>query len=59
MTATAAGRAAIVGQVDRLLRPIKQQGVGITRCDVHAAGTGVVAADPLVTGPSGQQNYWV
>tara|TARA_B100001123_G_C15328068_1_gene1030246 strand:+ start:592 stop:789 length:198 start_codon:yes stop_codon:yes gene_type:complete len=45
VTQTAAGRAAIAGQVDRLIRPITQQGIAISRCDVRIAESHPVTAD--------------
>ena len=55
VTQTAAGRAAIAGQVDRLIRPITQQGIAISRCDVRIAESHPVTADEST--PQ-RRDYW-
>ena len=58
VTQTAAGRAAIAGQVDRLIRPITQQGIAISRCDVRTAGSHSVAADESTPPRHELRDYW-
>ena len=55
VTQTAVGRAAIAGQVDRLIRPITQQGIAISRCDVRTAASHPVTADEST--PQ-RRDYW-
>ena len=58
VTQTATGRAAIAGQVEQLIRPIRQQGIAISRCDVRTAGSHPVAADESAPQRSGLRDYW-
>ena len=55
VTQTATGRAAIAGQVEQLIRPIRQQGIAISRCDVRTAESHPVAADQST--PQ-RRDYW-
>ena len=58
VTQTAAGTAAIAGQVEQLIRPITQQGITISRCEVRTAASRPVAEDASMTQRPALRDYW-